>query len=106
MNIPRNTHTATLFAKGPLKGKVLITGGFGPPTPGCNCSNAPTMEAELYDPATGTFSVTGSLNTPRAGHTATLLENGQVLIAGGLAYEPQPTELSSAELFDPSTGTF
>ena len=39
---------------------------------------------ELYDPATGTWSVTGGLVTDRSGHTATLLQNGQVLVGGGM----------------------
>jgi hypothetical protein len=56
--------------------------------------------AELYDPATGTWTTTGSLSVARRGPTATLLPNGQVLVAGGVfgAY------LASAELYDPATG--
>src|SRR5262245_49619173 len=49
----------------------------------------------------GTFTPTGNMTTPRYGHTAPLLPNGKVLIAGGSSKRP-----ASAELFDPATGTF
>ena len=55
--------------------------------------------AELYDPSTGEFIATGSMTTPRSGHTATLLADGRVLIAGGARDK-------SAELYDPKTGLF
>jgi hypothetical protein len=76
-------HTATLLANG----KVLVAGGYG----------APNI-AELYDPATGIWSVTGSLHEGRLEHTATLLTNGKVLVAGGNSV------VASAELYDPATG--
>ena len=59
--------------------------------------------AELYNPATGTFTATGSMTTARYCHTATLLNNGMVLIAGGAN---STGALASAELYDPATGTF
>ena len=55
-------------------------------------------DAEIYNPATGSFSLTGSLNDARYGHTATLLPNGKVLITGGAG--------TSAEVYDPATGVF
>ena len=54
----------------------------------------------------GTFTPTGNLTTPRANHSATLLTNGKVLIAGGASIGFPPSQVSSAELYDPSTGTF
>src|SRR5580700_8651644 len=51
----------------------------------------------------GTFVATGSLITPRTGHTATLLTNGKVLIAGGAVLS---NVLNTAELYDPGSGTF
>src|SRR5207249_312001 len=68
----RYFHTATLLPNG----KVLVAGGDG---------NGPSQEsAELYDPASGTWTATGSLSPGASEHTATLLPNGKVLVAGGL----------------------
>jgi len=93
LNAARYIYTATLL----YNGMVLIAGGFNPDSPNY------LAEAEVYNPATGTFTLTGSLNTGRYEHTATLLSNGMVLIAGG---ENSSGPLSSAELYNPATGTF
>ena len=84
-------------------GRVLVVGGVN--TPGADFSGSTFYAtAELYDPATETFSPTGTLTTgPRALHTATLLPNGKVLIAGGWNGS---TSLSTAEVYDPGTGMF
>jgi WD40 repeat protein len=110
----RHGQTSTLLTDG----RVLVTGGAT-----CDDSGGVWTTAELFDPATGTFSPAGSMGSPRQGHTATLLPDGRVLVAGGttgasaaaslgvtlasvrrVATEPQV--LRTAELYDPTTGTF
>src|ERR1051326_671452 len=54
----------------------------------------------------GEFSRTGNMITPRADHTATLLTTGKVLITGGFSLTAFNLPVPSAELYDPSTGTF
>jgi galactose oxidase-like protein len=60
--------------------------------------------AEVYDPATGNWTPTDSLNVPRWRHAATLLSDGKVLVAGGLA--GNQSSLADAEIYDPATGTW
>jgi uncharacterized protein YjdB len=77
---------------------VLISGGFNIPS----SQLVSLASQELYDPATGTFTLTDSLQYPRYAHTANLLSNGSVLIAGG--YGPSSI-LSQAEIYPaPSSG--
>jgi hypothetical protein len=93
-------HTATLLPNG----KVLIAGGFGD---GFECLGAGAGNvAELYDPVAGSFTRTGNMVALRGGHTATLLMNGKVLVAGGADQDPAGTGSASAELYDPSSGGF
>ena len=63
-----------------------------------------SASAELYDPASRTWTATGSLNTARCCHTATLLQNGMVLVAGG--FDSNGLSFASAELYDPASGTW
>jgi len=99
MGVARWGHTATTLSNG----KVLIAGG---------CNNTQSSEAvcdnfldsaELYDPVTETFTFTGAMTAARRGHTATLLADGRVLLAGG---RDASGALGSAEIYDPQTGTF
>src|SRR5262245_55278271 len=89
MITPREGHAATLLPDG----KVLITGGHDPTQDPRRNTLAST---ELYDPETGVFTVGGNMTTERAYHTATLLSDGRVLIAGW----------QTAELYNPKAGTF
>jgi hypothetical protein len=93
----RGVHSATLLPNG----KVLAAGGNH------NTLGAPILvalfSAELYDPATGTWTASRSLNAARSTHTATLLPSGQVLIAAGFYFDNN-VQLSSAELYDSITG--
>ena len=61
--------------------------------------------ADIFDPATGHFTATaGPMVVAREGHTATLLNDGRVLIAGG--QDNSNNTLTSAEIYDPANGTF
>ena len=117
MAVSRIGHTATALL-GPecqsatppaYCGKVLVAGG---------ATSASLPSAELYDPASGQWSLTGSLNNPRSMHTATLLTGapchaasvptwcGKVLITGGQAPGTTSTASPFAELYDPAAGTW
>ena len=92
----RSGHTATLLKNG----KVLLVGGTG-------VGWAFLADAELYDPVAKTFTATSSMATARESHTATLLSGGKVLITGGhKGRRPSVTIYSSAEIYDPTSGTF
>src|SRR5204862_5876960 len=88
-------HTATLLQDG----RVLVAGGVGACTDRTTCP--PLASAEIFDPRSGTWRRTGSLNDARYQHTATLLQDGRVLVAGGGG---TAGVLSSAELYDPGSG--
>jgi N-acetylneuraminic acid mutarotase len=83
-------------------GKVLAVGGCT--AQNSNGCSGVTAAAELFDPVTHTWHPTGSLKVARGSMTATLLANGQVLVAGGINAGNDP--LGSAELYNPSTGTW
>jgi Putative Ig domain/Galactose oxidase, central domain len=98
MSAVRTRHTATLLASG----KVLITGGYNQAAaflePGSVLSSA-----EIYDPVAGTIAAAGNMIEARASHSATLLQDGRVLLAGGYN---NTGPLATAEIYDPTTGSF
>jgi TonB family protein len=92
--IARSNHAATLLNNG----TVLLAGGLAPgPAP------HELSSAQTFDWATRAIAGTGSMLAARRYHSATLLKDGTVLIAGG---EAGGKALASAEIFDPSTGRF
>lgn len=102
LTVGRSVIAATLLPSG----KVLVAGGW---TGFSATGMTYTASAELYDPVTGTWAATGSLITGRAGFTPVLLNNGKVLVAGGITSStsvPSGSMTASAELYDPATGTW
>jgi Galactose oxidase, central domain len=107
MQVARMDATATLLQDG----TVLIAGGMDL----TDFTNTFFASAEIYDPATGKFTDTGSMSAARAEATAVRLPDGRVLIAGGLGCsDPQNCtdvrerweSLKSADIYDPATGKF
>ncbi len=112
-------HTATLLQNG----QVLIVGGFEITPDPFSPLGSSINQAVLYDPMAQTFTPTGSLTDDRVLHTATLLPNGSVLIAGGatvglswtidvptdvasIVFEAGSVARKTAEIYDPLRGTF
>jgi hypothetical protein len=91
MVTPRSHATATLLDDG----RVLVAGGLGACQVGEGCSVLDG--AELFDPATGTFSAAHVMHTQRVSHSATKIADGRVLVVGGAGER-------TTELYDPTTG--
>ena len=104
LRVARDSHSATVLANG----TVLVAGGYSHGFDGDAQGEWFTMfTAEQFHPTTSVWTPAASLEVDRAGHVATLLKNGQVLVTGGiqgflqLCCRPKPvmTSLSSAELY-------
>ncbi|HUG47804.1 MAG TPA: kelch repeat-containing protein [Candidatus Limnocylindria bacterium] len=67
---------------------------------------ADPASAEIWDPASGRFERTGQMSVGRYGHTATLLRDGRVLVAGGDPVDATEGIRATAELYDPQTGAW
>jgi hypothetical protein len=109
MTDARAMHTATLLSNG----TVLIVGGIDRVAEvlfGFGASAVAVNTAEIFDPSAQTFTaVVSKMPLGAAGQTATVLQNGKVLIAGGFEIAPVPalgSSINQAELYDPATQTF
>jgi len=106
MAVGRLGHSLTVLADG----RVLAAGGSssaGPGQTGGGQTIRPDASAEIYDPANGTWASAGSMASPRFEHTATLLADGRVLMAGGLGPRSSGVgPLASTEVYDPAARIF
>jgi len=108
MNFNRVLYTATLLPNG----NVLISGGSGGPSSDSNpADDAPLSSTEIFVPSGNSGTFEPAVSTPVMGsarqqHTATLLPNGKVLIAGGFNGSNGATALKTTELYDPVANTF
>lgn len=95
MAVGRALHQATLLPDG----RVLVSGGFGV----ASSPGAPGPEqAEIFDPATGTFAPAGELQAGRFLHSAILLSDGRVLVVGGVTQPGDRSAVELTELYDPA----
>jgi hypothetical protein len=94
MVTPRHGHSAVRL----LDGRVLVVGGESARGDG-------VTSAELYDPATGTWSATANMLRPRGGFPATLLRDGRVLL-GDIDDPEADLPIEGAEVYDPASGTW
>lgn len=98
MSSPRFEHSAT-----PLPdGRVLMAGGSGPVSGGTELG--PLRSTEIYDPAADAFVTAGQMAEGRTNHTATLLDDGSVLVAGGAGGDNADISLASVEVLNPRQG--
>ncbi|MEV0171661.1 kelch repeat-containing protein [Streptomyces sp. NPDC050803] len=99
LHTARRMHTTTVLADG----RVLVAGGYGGPL---THPLRPLATAELYDPDTGRWTEAAPMGQARFAHSATLLADGRVLVAGGGDRRSGDSQrsLTSAELFDPAGG--
>lgn len=98
---PRQRHVAILLtnsAWGSLVGKVLMIGGASTGNSVFGGLERALDSVEMYDPATGQMSLFGTMTVTRQNHTATLLQDGRILIAGGV---DSPEISQTAELVLP-----
>lgn len=100
MTVPRFEHTATRLDDG----RVLIAGGLG--TAEGAGGAAPLAATELYDPAAATFVRAAPLSEARSNHAAAELADHRVVVAGGVGGPLADKALRSAEVFDPSDGSW
>lgn len=93
LRVPRAYHTQTTMPSG----KVIVLGGYDATT----ISNYSVLtSAEEYDPATNSWSTIANLGAARSGHTATLLSNGRILVAGGDVNGSPSAELYGVAIAD------
>jgi len=100
LTLPRFNHTATLLPSG----KVLVIGGCSVGAANSELGTNALSAVDVFDPATGQWARLAPIKALRQQHTATLLPNGNVLVAGGILTSTSQTAIITAELYNPLTG--
>jgi len=99
MNSARRSHAMSLLPDG----RVLVSGGGG----GVATASSPALKtAEIFDPATGMFTLVADMITQRSAHSSTLLPDGRVLVTGGSAGNGTLFPTTTAEIYNPATNTW
>jgi hypothetical protein len=100
LNLPRTQGALTLLRDG----RVLATGGGIEGAPEWSA----TASAELYDPKSGAWSIAAPMSVARAAHTAVLLPDGEVLVAGGATtyFGESGAVTATAEIYSPATNAW
>ena len=102
MTTPRVQAAVTTIDPSAKASPVLVTGGYD------SAGNA-LATAELYEPLSRTFALTGSMSAARGGHASVglaLAAKGRVLVSGGLPSQSSTSPLETMEVYDPDTGKF
>jgi hypothetical protein len=97
MSQPRDASTATLLPDS----RVLVVGGYATSDAEPFGTVFPSVQA--FDPLGHLWTQEASMSVPRAHHTATLLQDGRVLVVGGYSVTIVPVDWASAEIYDPTT---
>ena len=102
MSVPRALQTQTVLPDG----RVLVAGGYDGFVENVGGGHVSLASAELFDQATGSFTAAAPMHVGRSGQTATLLDDGSVLVVGGWEQPGHGEGTETAEIYDPAANAW